>query len=85
LKRKYCQSFKRKTNHPFHKAEYLKDADKNAQALPPLLYAGILLEGGVISYDSNIMTGGLVRYFESELLHSTDRTGLPFIFVLFPH
>lgn len=44
--------------------EYLKDVDKNSQALPPLLYAGILLEGGVISYDSNIMTGGLgARYF----------------------
>lgn len=44
--------------------EYLKEADKNSQALPPLLYAGILLEGGVISYDSNIMTGGLgARYF----------------------
>jgi len=38
---------------------------KNSQpALPPLLYAGILLEGGVISYDSNILTGGAgVRYF----------------------
>lgn len=44
--------------------EYNKDADKNSQALPPLLYAGILLEGGVISYDSNVMTGGLgARYF----------------------
>lgn len=44
--------------------EYLKDADKTAQSLPPLLYAGILLEGGVISYDSNIMTGGIgARYF----------------------
>ncbi|MDH6252758.1 curli production assembly/transport component CsgG [Chryseobacterium sp. H1D6B] len=44
--------------------EYLKDAEKNSQALPPLLYAGILLEGGVISYDSNIMTGGIgARYF----------------------
>jgi curli production assembly/transport component CsgG len=45
--------------------EYLKDADKNnSQGLPPLLYAGILLEGGVISYDSNILTGGVgARYF----------------------
>lgn len=44
--------------------EYLKDADKTSQSLPPLLYAGILLEGGVISYDSNVMTGGLgARYF----------------------
>lgn len=32
--------------------------------LPPLLYAGILLEGGIISYDSNVMTGGIgMRYF----------------------
>ncbi|MDN3694544.1 CsgG/HfaB family protein [Chryseobacterium tructae] len=44
--------------------EYIKDADKTSQSLPPLLYAGILLEGGVISYDSNILTGGLgARYF----------------------
>ncbi len=26
--------------------------------LPPLLYAGVLLEGGVIGYDSNVLTGG---------------------------
>lgn len=32
--------------------------------LPPLLYAGILLEGGIISYDSNVVTGGIgARYF----------------------
>lgn len=32
--------------------------------LPPLLYAGILLEGGIVSYDSNIVTGGIgARYF----------------------
>lgn len=32
--------------------------------IPPLLYAGILLEGGIVSYDSNILTGGLgARYF----------------------
>ena len=32
--------------------------------LPPLLYAGILLEGGIISYDTNVMTGGIgARYF----------------------
>jgi len=44
--------------------EYLKEVDKNSQALPPLLYAGMLLEGGVISYDSNVMTGGIgARYF----------------------
>ena len=26
--------------------------------LPPLLYAGVLLEGGIIGYDSNVLTGG---------------------------
>ncbi|QCX39313.1 hypothetical protein FF125_13020 [Aureibaculum algae] len=33
-------------------------------SLPPLLFAGILLEGGIISYDSNMITGGAgARYF----------------------
>lgn len=32
--------------------------------LPPLLFAGTLIEGGVVSYDSNIQTGGAgARYF----------------------
>lgn len=38
--------------------------DKQVAALPPLLFAGIILEGGVVSYDSNIITGGSgARYF----------------------
>lgn len=33
-------------------------------SLPPLLFAGVLLEGGIISYDANTMTGGAgARYF----------------------
>ena len=37
---------------------------ENAQQLSPLLYAGILLEGGIIGYDTNVITsGGGVRYF----------------------
>jgi len=32
--------------------------------LPPLLYAGVILEGGIISYESNILTGGNgAKYF----------------------
>lgn len=32
--------------------------------MPPLLFAGVIIEGGVVSYDSNIITGGSgVRYF----------------------
>jgi len=46
------------------KQEYLKNLDPNTPALPPLLYAGLILEGGIISYDTNIVTGGIgVRYF----------------------
>ena len=46
------------------KEEYIKTLNPNEPALPPLLYAGLLLEGGVISYDTNIVTGGIgARYF----------------------
>lgn len=35
-----------------------------AQNLPPLLFSSVLLEGGIIAYDTNIVTGGLgVEYF----------------------
>jgi curli production assembly/transport component CsgG len=44
--------------------EYRKSTNPNEPNLPPLLFAGVLLEGGVISYDSNIITGGAgARYF----------------------
>lgn len=34
--------------------------------LPPLVFAGVILEGGIISFDSNILTGGVgARYFGS--------------------
>ena len=36
----------------------------NQPLLPPLLYAGVMLEGGIISYDANVITGGAgLRYF----------------------
>lgn len=31
---------------------------KDAQQLPPMLFAGLILEGGIIGYDSNTMSGG---------------------------
>ncbi len=37
---------------------YLGEKDLNPQALPPLLFAGVLLEGGIIGYDTNTMSGG---------------------------
>lgn len=44
--------------------EYAKNKKDQTTSIPPLLFAGVLLEGGVISYDSNIITGGSgARYF----------------------
>ncbi|WP_034229225.1 CsgG/HfaB family protein [Aquimarina pacifica] len=44
--------------------EYKKTNNTSEPQLPPLLYAGMILEGGIVSYDSNIITGGLgARYF----------------------
>lgn len=38
--------------------------DQDQALLPPLLFAGILLEGGIVSFDTNILTGGAgARYF----------------------
>lgn len=43
-----------------------KNNDKTQ--LRPLLFAGILLEGGIIGYDSNILTGGAgIRYLGMDL------------------
>lgn len=44
--------------------EYLKNLSPNETQLTPLLYAGVLIEGGIVSFDSNIITGGFgARYF----------------------
>lgn len=37
---------------------YLGEASVNPQALPSLLFAGVLLEGGIVGYDTNTLTGG---------------------------
>lgn len=31
---------------------------KDAKPLPPMMFAGIIMEGGIVGYDSNTMTGG---------------------------
>lgn len=44
--------------------EFSRNTNRAQPPLPPLLYAGILLEGGIVSYDTNIITGGAgARYF----------------------
>jgi curli production assembly/transport component CsgG len=31
---------------------------KDAKPLPPMMFAGIIMEGGIVGYDSNTLTGG---------------------------
>jgi curli production assembly/transport component CsgG len=31
---------------------------RDAKALPPMIFAGVIMEGGIIGYDSNTLTGG---------------------------
>lgn len=40
------------------RARYLGELSVNTQALPALLFAGVILEGGIVSYDTNTLTGG---------------------------
>ena len=41
------------------RTRYLGEQVVDPQALPPLLFAGVLLDGGIIGYDSNTKTGGV--------------------------
>lgn len=42
---------------------YLGEEQINPEVLPSLLFAGLLLEGGIIGYDTNTLSGGLgARY-----------------------
>ncbi|GAI34229.1 unnamed protein product [marine sediment metagenome] len=43
---------------------YKNNQGESLPPLPPLLYASIILEGGIISYDTNLTTGGFgAKYF----------------------
>jgi curli production assembly/transport component CsgG len=37
---------------------YLGEQEVDPNALPALLFAGVLLEGGIVGYDTNTLTGG---------------------------
>lgn len=39
--------------------DYLGDSGTTLPGLPPLLYAGLLIEGGIVAYESNTITGGI--------------------------
>jgi len=40
-----------------------EDKSKTKPSLPPLLYAPILLEGGITAYETNLLTGGLGAHY----------------------
>lgn len=40
------------------RARYLGESTVNPEALPAMLFAGVILEGGIIGYDTNTLTGG---------------------------
>ena len=49
------------------RAQYEGGDENSSTLLPPLLFAGVILEGGIISYESNILTGGAgIRYFGAD-------------------
>jgi curli production assembly/transport component CsgG len=43
--------------------QYLGEQETPAEVLPSLLFAGIVLEGGIISFDTNIQSGGIGARF----------------------
>ena len=45
------------------RAQYLNETTTPPSVLPSLLFAGIILEGGIISFDSNVQTGGVGARF----------------------
>lgn len=49
------------------RAQYEGVDENNGSLLPPMLFAGVILEGGIISYETNILTGGAgIRYFGAD-------------------
>ena len=43
--------------------DYLGETKVNSDVLPPLLFASAIVQGGVIGYDTNVMTGGMGARF----------------------
>lgn len=40
------------------RSRYLGETKINSKALPPLLFAGVIFEGGIVGFDTNTLTGG---------------------------
>ncbi|EKD63930.1 MAG: hypothetical protein ACD_51C00145G0001, partial [uncultured bacterium] len=67
----------RQTNESYAQAAKARGESTQEVELPPLMYAGIMLEGGIISYDTNLVTaaaggkltgiGGSMQYRQDQL------------------
>jgi hypothetical protein len=67
--------FRKEILFVLQRQEYTKDADPSVPQIS-LLYAGILLEGGIVSYDLILLRVVLVLgILVQEELSNTDRTG----------
>ncbi|MEP1229212.1 MAG: CsgG/HfaB family protein [Litorimonas sp.] len=45
------------------RARYLGETKLNSKALPPLLFAGVIFEGGIVGFDTNTLTGGVAARY----------------------
>jgi len=45
------------------RARYLGETKINSKALPPLLFAGVIFEGGIVGFDTNTLTGGVAARY----------------------
>ena len=45
------------------RSRYLGETKINSKALPPLLFAGVIFEGGIVGFDTNTLTGGVAARY----------------------
>src|SRR3546814_1672154 len=55
---------------------YLGEEEPDRRALPALLFAGVLLEGGIVGYDTNTVTGGAGAAFLRSEEHTSELQSL---------
>lgn len=60
---------------------YLGEKGVNPDALPSLLFAGVILEGGVVGYDSNVRTGGSGAGFLGISVHDQYRQDMVTVYL----
>ena len=54
---------------------YEKDLPNGPRELKPMVFAGLILEGGIIGYDSNVAVGGVGVAADARSLYAAGSTG----------